>query len=80
MDTGHYQAAFDLRGLGALDPNGMPLHSGGISLTHPGLVYVGLEFQRSFSSNTLRGASRDANYVMAPLAAHVQGAAAAVSL
>ncbi|GAA2758621.1 flavin-containing monooxygenase [Actinopolymorpha rutila] len=78
--TGYRPSLEYLRGLGAFDPNGMPVHSGGISLTHPGLVYVGLEFQRSFSSNTLRGASRDADYVMAPLAAHVQGAAAAGSL
>lgn len=78
--TGYRPSLGYVRDLGALDENGMPLHSGGISLTHPGLVYVGLEFQRSFSSNTLRGVSRDAEYVVAPLAAHVQGGAAALSL
>jgi putative flavoprotein involved in K+ transport len=65
-----------LQGLGALDETGLPLHVGGISVTHPGLVYVGLEFQRSFSSNTLRGVHRDAEYVVRPLAAHVSGVGA----
>ena len=64
--------------LGALD-GGLPPHAGGISATHPGLVYVGLEFQRSFS-NTLRGVYRDAEHVIAPLAAHVRNAPAAVGL
>lgn len=73
--TGYRPSLGYLSGLGALDPNGMPLHVGGISLTHPGLVYVGLEFQRSFSSNTLRGVHGDADYVVGPLAAHVGGAA-----
>jgi putative flavoprotein involved in K+ transport len=66
--------------LGALGNDGMPLHSGGISATHPGLVYLGLEFQRSFSSNTLRGVHRDADHVIPPLAAHVRNAPAAVGL
>jgi len=66
--------------LGALDTKGMPLHAGGISATHPGLVYLGLEFQRSFSSNTLRGVHRDAEHVVTPLAAHVRNAPAAVGL
>jgi putative flavoprotein involved in K+ transport len=39
-----------------------------------------LEFQRSFSSTTLRGVSRDADYVLAPLTAHVRQAHAAVGL
>jgi putative flavoprotein involved in K+ transport len=58
----------------------MPRHAGGISATHPGLVYLGLEFQRSFSSNTLRGVHRDAEHVVTPLAAHVRNAPAAVGL
>ncbi|MEH0936177.1 hypothetical protein [Micromonospora psammae] len=49
----------------------MPRQVGGISTTHPGLVYLGLEFQRSFASNTLRGVGRDAAHVMAALAARV---------
>ena len=78
--TGYRPHLGYLSPLGALDAGGMPLHDGGISATHPGLVYVGLEFQRSFSSNTLRGVYRDAEHVIAPLAAHVHNAPAAVGL
>jgi putative flavoprotein involved in K+ transport len=78
--TGYRPDLDYLRPLGALGRDGMPLHSGGISATHPGLVYVGLEFQRSFSSNTLRGVHRDAEHVITPLAAHVRNAPAAVGL
>ncbi|MEU3146433.1 MULTISPECIES: NAD(P)/FAD-dependent oxidoreductase [unclassified Streptomyces] len=69
-----------LKALGALDADGMPLHSGGLSLTHPGLVYMGLEFQRSFASNTLRGVGRDAEYVVSSLAAHIRKAPIGVGL
>jgi putative flavoprotein involved in K+ transport len=76
--TGYRPNLDYLSPLGALD-GGMPLHDGGISATHPGLVYLGLEFQRSFSSNTLRGVHRDAEHVIPPLAAHVRNAPAALS-
>jgi len=78
--TGYRPDLDYLSPLGVLDDCGMPLHAGGISTTHPGLVYVGLEFQRSFSSNTLRGVHRDAEYVTAPLAAHVRNARAAIGV
>lgn len=39
-------------------------HRKGISTIHPGLGYGGLEWQRSFASATLRGAGRDARYVV----------------
>lgn len=77
--TGYRPNLGYLTPLDALD-NGLPLHTAGISITHPGLVYVGLEFQRSFSSNTLRGAQRDADYVITALAAHTRKAPAAVGL
>ncbi len=77
--TGYRPHLDYLTTLGALD-GGMPRHSGGISVTHPGLVYAGLQFQRSFSSSTLRGVYRDAEYVIAPLAAHVRNAPAAIGL
>lgn len=80
LATGYLPNVGFLAGLGALDELGLPLHSGGLSLTHPGLVYLGLEFQRSFASNTLRGVGRDAVYVTGPLAAYVGGAPAAVGL
>ena len=78
--TGYRPHLDYLSPLGGLDTEGMPLHSAGISATHPGLVYLGLEFQRSFSSNTLRGVHRDADHVIPPLAAHVRNASAAVGL
>lgn len=56
-----------LHDLGTLGADGMPLHRRGISATHPGLGYLGMEFQRSFSSNTLRGVHRDADYVVQAL-------------
>jgi putative flavoprotein involved in K+ transport len=80
LATGYRPSLDYLRALGALDSDGMPLHLGGISTTHPGLAYVGLEFQRSFSSNTLRGACRDARHVVAPLAAYARDAATAIGL
>jgi len=78
--TGYRPSLDYLRPLGALDSHGMPRHSGGISATHPGLVYLGLEDQRSFSSNTLRGVHRDAEHLIPPLTAHVRNAPAAVGL
>nr|WP_051815358.1 hypothetical protein [Glycomyces tenuis] len=71
--TGYRPNLGYLAGLGVLDEAGMPRHIGGVSTTHPGLAYVGLEFQRSFASNTLRGAARDAEHVMGPLAAFAAG-------
>ncbi|SCL58523.1 putative flavoprotein involved in K+ transport [Micromonospora eburnea] len=67
--TGYRPDVDYLAPLATLD-RGMPQQVGGISSTHPGLVYLGLEFQRSFASNTLRGVGRDAAHVMAALAAH----------
>lgn len=71
--TGYRPHLGYLSDLGALDEAGMPRHTGGVSTTHPGLAYVGLEFQRSFASNTLRGAAGDAEHIMAPLAAVAAG-------
>ncbi|MGW5879935.1 flavin-containing monooxygenase [Nocardiopsis terrae] len=64
LATGYRPALGYLSGTGALDGEGRPLHRGGVSTTVPGLGYVGLEFQRSFSSATLRGVGRDARHVL----------------
>lgn len=80
LATGYRPSLGYLSGLGALDPSGAPLHAGGISTTHLGLVYLGLEHQRSFASNTLRGVSADAAAVVAPLAAWIHDAPRAVGL
>jgi putative flavoprotein involved in K+ transport len=50
LATGYRPSLDYLRELGALDGNAAPIHLGGISSTHVGLVYLGLEFQRSFAS------------------------------
>ena len=80
LATGYRPSVGYLRDLGALGPDGAPLHAGGISTTHPGLVYLGLEFQRSYASNTLRGVSADAAAVIAPLVAWIRDAPRTVGL
>ncbi|KUL31881.1 flavin-containing monooxygenase [Streptomyces regalis] len=70
LATGYRPDLGYLTPLGALDEHGHPLHREGISLTHPGLAYVGLEWQRSLSSNSLRGVGRDAARIARHLAAH----------
>lgn len=67
LATGYRPAVGYLAELGALDAHGLPRHRGGVSSTHPGLGYVGLEWQRSFSSATLRGVGRDAAHVVRQL-------------
>ncbi|MGI3222662.1 flavin-containing monooxygenase [Streptomyces sp. GTA36] len=64
LATGYRPAFPYLTGSGALDADGRPLHRGGIATTVPGLGFVGMEFQRSFSSKTLRGVGRDAGHVL----------------
>ncbi|WP_435769492.1 flavin-containing monooxygenase [Nocardioides sp. SYSU DS0651] len=68
LATGYRPHLPYLAGLGALGPDGAPRHVRGLSTTEPRLAYLGLEFQRSFSSNTLRGVHRDASYVVTALA------------
>src|SRR5229473_7264887 len=80
LATGYRPSLDYLHGLGALDGDAAPIHVGGISSTHVGLVYLGLEFQRSFASNTLRGVSQDARAVIAPLAAWIRDAPRTIGL
>jgi putative flavoprotein involved in K+ transport len=80
LATGYRPSLGYLAGLGALDPGDAPLHAGGISTTHLGLVYLGLEYQRSFASNTLRGVSADASAVIAPLVAWLRDAPHTIGL
>lgn len=80
LATGYRPSVGYLRGLGALDRAGAPLHAGGISTTHLGLVYLGLENQRSFASNTLRGVGTDAAAVIAPLVAWIRDAPRTIGL
>lgn len=45
----------------------------GLSTVHTGLGFVGMEWQRSFASATLRGVGRDARYIVRRLARAVRG-------
>jgi putative flavoprotein involved in K+ transport len=80
LATGYRPSLHYLRELGGLDEHAAPRHVGGVSSTHVGLVYVGLEFQRSYASNTLRGVSEDAREVIAPLVAWIRDAPTKVGL
>ncbi|MGJ6969937.1 flavin-containing monooxygenase [Streptosporangium sp. G11] len=67
-----YQPNLDyLNELGALDETGHPRHDRGLSTTHPGLGFLGLEWQRTPASNTLRGVGRDARHLTRKLTAHL---------
>ncbi|WP_431929322.1 flavin-containing monooxygenase [Amycolatopsis tucumanensis] len=67
LATGFRPAFPYLRGLGALDSTGAPRQRRGLSTTHRGLGYVGLEWQRGFASATIRGVGRDAKYLVSRL-------------
>ncbi|MFD4005364.1 flavin-containing monooxygenase [Streptomyces rubiginosohelvolus] len=67
--TGYRPVFGYLTGSGALDATGAPVHRGGLSTTVKGLGVVGMEFQRSFSSKTLRGVGRDAAWLLDRLSA-----------
>ena len=67
MATGYQPSLGYLAGIGASDPDGRPLHRGGLSTAVPGLADVGLEYQRSIASATVRGVGRDAERVIARL-------------
>ncbi|MFD5492608.1 flavin-containing monooxygenase [Streptomyces sp. NPDC127091] len=56
---------------GALDAAGNPRHREGLATGVPGLAFVGLEWQRSLSSNSLRGVGRDAERIARRLAAYL---------
>lgn len=71
LATGYRPDLGYLSPLGALDAQGRPRHRDGIARAYPGLAYVGLEWQRSLSSASLRGVGRDARRIARHLAAHL---------
>ncbi|MGX1798841.1 flavin-containing monooxygenase [Streptomyces albidoflavus] len=72
LATGYRPDLLYLAGLdGALDAAGNPWHREGLAAGVPGLAFVGLEWQRSLSSNSLRGVGRDAELIARRLAAHL---------
>ncbi|GAA2129272.1 NAD(P)/FAD-dependent oxidoreductase [Streptomyces synnematoformans] len=68
LATGYRPDLGYLAPLGVLGPAGGPRHRGGAAPARPGLGFVGLEWQRSPSSNSLRGVGRDADRVAGRLA------------
>lgn len=72
LATGYRPDLPYLTGLaGALDAAGHPRHREGVATAVPGLAFAGLEWQRSLSSNSLRGVGRDAARIARHLAAHL---------
>ncbi|MFI7454205.1 flavin-containing monooxygenase [Nonomuraea sp. NPDC049714] len=71
LATGYRPHLDYLDPLGALAPSGHPRHARGLSSTHPGLGFLGLEWQRTPSSNTLRGVGSDARHVVRGLVARL---------
>ncbi|NRQ35499.1 NAD(P)/FAD-dependent oxidoreductase [Nonomuraea sp. NN258] len=72
LATGYRPDLPYLAGLGALTPGGHPRQRRGLSRTHAGLGYLGLEWQRTPASNSLRGVGADARHVVAALARHLR--------
>jgi putative flavoprotein involved in K+ transport len=67
LATGYCFQPDYLTDLGAWDVSGQVPQQSGRSLTVPGLFYVGLSFQRTFASATLRGVGPDAALVVRQL-------------
>ena len=55
--------------LPVFDDDGEPLHYRGVVESEPGLYFLGLVFQYSFSSDVLPGRGRDAEYIAKHIAA-----------
>lgn len=68
LATGYRPALDHLNGLCTRDTSGHPAHRHGISVTHPGLAFIGLEYQRTILSGTLHGVGRDSRYLARKLA------------
>jgi len=71
--TGFRHNAEYLRNLGALDEQGTPIQSNGASKTVEGLFFVGIPWQRSHASATIRGVGADAKYAIARLRGGASG-------
>jgi putative flavoprotein involved in K+ transport len=71
LATGYRPNLDYLRPLGVLRDDGRPDQRAGIARSVPGLYFVGLPFQTSFASATLRGVGSDAGLVVARAGRHV---------
>ncbi|WP_285779319.1 NAD(P)/FAD-dependent oxidoreductase [Microtetraspora sp. NBRC 13810] len=63
LATGYRWAMDYLRPLGALDRAGVPKQRCGMSTTHPGLAFIGLQGQYSLLSGSLAGTAADAYHI-----------------
>lgn len=71
LATGYRPDLDYLTPLGALSEQGIPLHRDGTSLVDPAVAFVGLEWQRSLSSASLRGVGRDAQRIARRLSVYL---------
>jgi len=71
LATGYRPNLDYLRPLGVLREDGRPYQRAGIARSVPGLYFVGLPFQTSFASATLRGVGPDAALVVARARRHL---------
>jgi putative flavoprotein involved in K+ transport len=71
LATGYRPNLDYLRPLGVLREDGRPDQRSGIARSVVGLYFVGLPFQTSFASATLRGVGSDASLVVARVRRHV---------
>ncbi|MFC9810533.1 flavin-containing monooxygenase [Streptomyces virginiae] len=72
LATGYRPDLPYLADLDVSDGRGRPLHRDGFAVGHDRLAFVGLECQRSLSSNSLRGVGRDAERVARRLASDLR--------
>lgn len=63
LATGYRPALEYLRPLGALDRVGVARQRFGLSTTHPGLAFMGIEGQHTFFSNAIHGVGHDARLI-----------------
>ncbi|GLF94647.1 flavin-containing monooxygenase [Streptomyces yaizuensis] len=63
LATGYRPALEYLRPLGALRADGTPRQRHGLSTSHPGLAYIGVEGQHTLFSDALNGVGPDARHI-----------------
>jgi putative flavoprotein involved in K+ transport len=74
-----FEAGFSWIDLPVFD-DGEPVHEAGIVTREPGLYFVGLDFQYSFSSGMIQGVGRDAGRIAKAVHARVRSARQASEL